>query len=294
MMPLMQAKIQEAFQHVPEMRAHTEALQAQAGLHKEQQDVLKARQDAADQLMNSPEFASMDPTLKLIAREGLLSGHINPDQLGITPKAKAEAGKAEAETAKTKYETEQVLPSEVTLHGAEAERARAEALKAGREPAGGVKPKLTTVYGPAGATREEAVGPGYDPVKAIGPGWSLTKGPTPEALQAKALSALNTFKGVYGGPPTIDPMGTRTKAWHDNALSALVAEGIPHDVAEQTVSSVTGGAMTNAEPAIPAPSSAPLPVHAKSGEGLEAGSKPTGDPDGSWFLPDGKTRVWPK
>lgn len=39
---------------------------------------------------------------------------------------------------------------------------------------------------------------------------------------------------------------------------------------------------------------AALPPHASTGEGLPPGSKPTGDPDGSWVGPDGKTKFWPK
>lgn len=98
----------------------------------------------------------------------------------------------------------------------------------------GPKPKLLTIYGSNGESKEVSAGDGYTPP----PGWSLSKPPKAGSEQAKALSLLNTYKNLNGEPRLSSIRHGAAKEWHDNAVKALTAAGVPDDIAESTVSSV--------------------------------------------------------
>lgn len=266
-LPLLAAEIQQNQTKIPLMQAQTQNQASLAALHGTQ--VKQFAPDPAmaehfNNLSNDPAQTSTARQIYALLAEGVGDGSINKTEAVKAAQNEDVAGArtllAQAQTEKAKVDTQatemltpakmQALQSETGKNAAEAGAATART--------GLIPYQEANLQANTARNRETT---------------ALMPTKLGEQTQAKAMKALADFQTINGGPPVdimglhpTDPGGTRMQQWHDRAVQAVIATGVPPDAAESLVSARTGQ--------VTAPTGGEMP-------GIPAGAKPVHGPDGS-------------
>lgn len=263
------------FAQAEQLQAQQPKLQAEAAL-----DVTKAQQakqqtatqqQMLDWLDKDPAAQKMDPQQRMILRLAVTSGHIQPGMLGLTPYQQGLLGEQKQRTALEKQKADAYEAQQRALQGTypalSAEREAA--AQRSQAEAGAVPSEIAERQASAQRSRAET-------------------GAVPSEISARQAAAAHSQAGaaverarLAGKLPTA-PERPDVVAAHE-VSTALNQERLKQ-LQKPGVMSEIGGMLGFG--------GSDLPAHAHTGEGLPPGSRANGD--GTWTLPDGKTRVRPK